>query len=293
MITITKNKQYKGCPDGLFEETINETIVGNNDDRIIELEKQLHEQYAVNNNSNAGILISLISALLISFTGYGYVLYQYRTGECIDFVIVNLAAIIVMAVMMLLYCISTHFGAGQRIEQFITFGIRAKYYQNNIEQYNNIFPGGYTPFKKGYCDFVQGVYNMWSFVMIIAIFAVSIIHFYIVKDSCIVLPFGLIFIIVSLLFRCCKYHKYIRREKVEYKKHETFISKIQHEDKIYNSSNSVCQIACSLIMGSVIVWAVLFLLISSVYSKSDVDDPTQKQTYSIIVDVKEININKK
>ena len=109
-----------------------ETIVGNNDDRIFELEKQLHEQYAVNNNSNAGILISLISALLISFTGYGYVLYQYRTGECFDFVIVNLAAIIVMAVMAILCCISINLGAGQRMEQFITIAIRKKHYGESL-----------------------------------------------------------------------------------------------------------------------------------------------------------------
>ena len=77
MRKITKEKYIGDNLDASPIEILEETIETDNDDRIFELEKHLHEQYAINNNSNSDILISLISALLISFTGYGYVLYQY------------------------------------------------------------------------------------------------------------------------------------------------------------------------------------------------------------------------
>ena len=71
MDKITKRKYYN---EGDSVETVVETITDDNSDRIFELEKQLHEQYAVNNNSNSGTLISLLSTLLVAITGYGYVL---------------------------------------------------------------------------------------------------------------------------------------------------------------------------------------------------------------------------
>lgn len=220
MITITKNKQYKGCPDGLFEETINETIVGNNDDRIFELEKQLHEQYAVNNNSNAGILISLISALLISFTGYGYVLYQYSIGEC-AIGIVNVAAIAVILVMVLLYCISVNLGAGQRMEQFITIAIRKKHYGKS-NKYKDVFPDGYHPFNKNYCSFVQGVYNIWTKVALFAIIGVGACGFAINcsenAECCKFIALTIqvaCSVIMCFLYRRYKFRKYQERE-IEY-----------------------------------------------------------------------------
>lgn len=146
MSKIIKKKYYGDSTNTPIAETIEETIPDNSDERIFELEKQLHEQYAVNNNSNVGTLVSLIGALLVVMTGYGYVLYQYRTSQCDDIAIVNLSAIIAMAVMMLLYCISVSLGANQRMEQFITFAIRAKHY--NADRYKEIFPENYSLLKR-------------------------------------------------------------------------------------------------------------------------------------------------
>lgn len=70
------------------------------------LETQLHEQYAVNNNSKSGTLTSLIGSFLIVMTGYGYVLYQYFTGEHIADEFVQFVAIVAAAVMTLLCFIS-------------------------------------------------------------------------------------------------------------------------------------------------------------------------------------------
>ena len=289
MSKIIKKKYYGDSTNTPIAETIEETIPDNSDDRIFELEKQLHEQYAVNNNSNAGTLISLISALLISFTGYGYVMYRYRIGECTDIAIVNLAAIVVMAVMMLLYCISLHLGAGQRMEQFITFGIRAKYYQNQVEQYKSIFPKGYMPFGKKYCDFVQGLYNMWTKVLIITIFDIAIIHYYMTDAPCIVLLFGILFIVVSLLFRCCKYKRYLKRENAESKKHSAFISKIKQDEP----EVCVCDKALFSIVASIFVCSILFIIINVIYPKSNVEPPTKRVSVSVAIDVENINIKNK
>lgn len=49
-----------------------------------DLENQLHEQYAVNNNSNATTLIAILSALAIGFAGYGYVVCNYYPYACAE-----------------------------------------------------------------------------------------------------------------------------------------------------------------------------------------------------------------
>lgn len=231
MTKITKEKYIGDNLDASPIEILEETIETDNDDRIFELEKHLHEQYAINNNSNAGTLVSLIGSLLVVMTGYGYVLYQYRICQCDDTAIVNLAAIIAMAVMMLLYCISVSLGANQRMEQFITFAIRAKYYES--ESYKRIFPGNYYPFEKDFWSFVQGLYNLWSKVMIVAIVAIAMSHYYLVAKTCVVLVFGLLFILFSLMFRRSRYKKYIEREHSEYNKHRAFIEGIKQDESTH------------------------------------------------------------
>lgn len=218
MSKIIKKKYCGDSTNTPIAETIEETIPDNSDDRIFELEKQLHEQYAVNNNSNVGTLVSLIGALLISFTGYGYVLYQYSIGEC-AIGVVSLAAIAVMLVMVLLYCISVNLGAGQRMEQFITIAIRKKHY-GGYKKYNEIFPSGYHPFKKDYCSFVQGVYNVWTKVALLAVIGVEICGLAInwninAKCSIFITPTiqAIYSVFVCILYRLYKFTEYQEREE--------------------------------------------------------------------------------
>lgn len=239
MTKITKTKYLGNSPDAATEIVIEE-ISNDTDDRIFELEKQLHEQYAVNNNSNAGILVSLISALLISFTGYGYVLYQYSIGEC-AIGIVNLAAITVMGVMTLIYFISVNLGAGQRMEQFITFGIRAKYYHNKTEQYNSIFPRDYHPFNKKYFDFVQGMYNTWTKVALFAIIGVCCCDATISYHDCGVsaktcgtiniIVQAIACVILCLSYRYHKFAKYLKREDERKNDCEILLIKLKNRSK--------------------------------------------------------------
>ena len=277
MSKMIKRKYYGDSTNTPIAETIEETIPDNSDERIFELEKQLHEQYAVNNNSNVGTLVSLIGALLVVMTGYGYVLYQYRTSQCDDIAIVNLSAIIAMAVMMLLYCISVSLGANQRMEQFITFAIRAKHY--NADRYKEIFPENYYPFEKDFSGFVQGLYNLWSKVMIVTIAAIAMSHYYLVAKTCVVLVFGLLFILFSLMFRCSRYKKYIDREQSEHRKHNSFIKEIkQDEIKL-----CICEIVCNTVMCVVVISFLIFLVTNAIFDKEDyrIQDTTRDITINL------------
>ena len=244
-----------------------------NEDRTFELEKHLHEQYAVNNNSNANILISLIGALLISFTGYGYVLYQYCIGECDNIRLINLAAIAVVAVMVLLYCICIHLGAGQRMEQFITIAIRKKHYSKS-DVYNVIFPDGYHPFNKSFCTFVQGLYNMWSKVTILAILGVMSCHLFmkITNRPCFVIITGVAGVIFCIIYRYCKYKKYKDREQSLIGQYTHFLCDISDDRKYF----SYCNVVCWIIVKMFIVLSLWFVITTCICDKNWNDDKSKR-----------------
>lgn len=141
------------------------------------MELQLHQQYAENNNANLGSIITLIVTLLAVFYGYGYVYLhstlEFSDGfdflcecECKHFTLDALlfTASAVYVVLGIIYYICFSQGLHQRMEQFITFAIRAKYYKKTKTDvapdgdsfpeslmdpsYHEIFPKGYHPFKK-------------------------------------------------------------------------------------------------------------------------------------------------
>ena len=51
------------------------------DTLAFEMAKQLHEQYAVNDNAKASNVISFIAAIAFVFTGFGYVYMQPYLNE--------------------------------------------------------------------------------------------------------------------------------------------------------------------------------------------------------------------
>ena len=214
----TKKKYYGDNTKGTPAETIVE-YTANDDDRIFELEKQLHEQYAINNNSNSAALISLMGALLVVMTGYGYVLYQYYLCPCRGVTMVYVTACVSSLVMTLLHCVCIHLGAGQRMEQFITFAIRINHYQAesnfDILRYKAIFPNGYHPFMKTKGDFVQGIYNLLSIPFMVVVCMIPIVAC-IITSSCECLLLHCVTIIslfITCRYRNKKYVRYQEREK--------------------------------------------------------------------------------
>lgn len=124
-------------------------------------EKHLHEQYAINNNSNLSTVVSILVAMIAVFYGYGYVFLnttnKFSVGmseiynSCTKTYALDalmFATIAVLVVTGVLRHVCLVLGYGQRFEQFITFALRCKYYQESISQISpKIFPKNYHPFK--------------------------------------------------------------------------------------------------------------------------------------------------
>lgn len=144
-----------------------------------ELEKQLHEQYAINNNSNLASIIAILTALIGIFAVYGYVFIHsslefaeswgdfFNGNKIYSLDVLLLATSASQIVIAILFYLSAYMGTNQRKEQFITYAIRNKVYKrikirNNFlpnEKYDAIFPKSYNPINKTIYDFIQGLYG--------------------------------------------------------------------------------------------------------------------------------------
>lgn len=141
-------------------------------DAVKQMEMQLHEQYAQNYNDTFGAVATLFAAMIAVLYGYGYVFLNSSLSfsRCLDelccdgvytadaLIIVSIATLIVLTIMQYT-CL--HFGASQRMEQFIIYAIRRKYYGMEPVEMNNprIYPQKYRPDRKGRCNFVVGIYG--------------------------------------------------------------------------------------------------------------------------------------
>ena len=181
-----------------------------------ELELQLHEQYAINNNANVSSFIAMIGALIIAFTGYGYVLYQYLMVPCAccnhdkanAATIVHIATFAVLVVIFILYMVAIEVGAGQRSNQFVIHNIRKKAYDNNKEELEKIYPEGYSPQGKNYFNFVQGIYNTLSWIFGGIYAFIAVLSFGVIVQNCCGLCVCAIMWLYMISFRCSKFTKY-------------------------------------------------------------------------------------
>ncbi len=223
-----------------------------------ELEKQLHEQYAVNNNSKSGTLTSLIGSFLIVMTGYGYVLYQYFTGEHIADEFVQFVAIVAAAVMTLLYFICVYLGADQRMEQFVTFAIRIKHYNliNDMKDYREIYPDKYHPCGKSFCNFVQGLYNLLSKALLIVIAFIIYSCLCFIECGCFFWMWGLVFVLAGIIYRLHKFRKYKSRETAFMEQHP-IVEKLMSKDK--ETKYCICDILAFATMLTVVFYALVLL----------------------------------
>lgn len=139
-----------------------------------EMELQLHEQYAINNNAYVSCTLAFIGSVMAVLGAFGYV-YLFSSQETatsfgglvkhgnvytIDALMLTADAAIIVLAVLFLFCLDR--GAYQRKEQFIIHAIRCKYF----DEFNGdggekikIFPSSYTPFYKSWIGFVQGVFG--------------------------------------------------------------------------------------------------------------------------------------
>jgi len=144
----------------------------NSNDNQFELESQLHEQYAINNNANVGSFVTFLVALLalFGFFGYAYVFSSNifsLNGKLIKDGIIALDvfllfSIIVIGMLFFLSLISLQLGYSSRSNQIIIDRIRERYFEKNKQI---IFGNSYSPKGKTWGSFIQDYFNLffWLF----------------------------------------------------------------------------------------------------------------------------------
>lgn len=217
-----------------------------------EIELQLHEQYAINNNANVSSFIAMIGALIIAFTGYGYVLYQYLMGDvcCCKMAdaetMVHIATFAVLVVIFILYMVALNLGTGQRMEQFITFAIRQTAYKDKIDTYKEIYPKAYHPFNKTIWRFTQGMYNSLLYIFLIVYIIVCIYTaLYVLDRPCCMFAYALL-LVAMIIITCYKYYSYIKREKEYVDKVLGFLTEIDKDFKKRDYAHNLVLIIASL-----------------------------------------------
>lgn len=144
-----------------------------------QMELQLHEQYAINNNANVSSIAALFVTMLASVGAYGYVfLHSVNECSCCDsssFTLFDLlaTAFATIAVLMMIIYLCISLGCRQRMEQFIIYAIRKKYYDDDT-QYSRIFPKEYHPFEKEGLNMVQSPYDYFIRCTVVAIILIAV-----------------------------------------------------------------------------------------------------------------------
>jgi len=207
--------------------------------REYELEDQLHEQYAVNDNSRNSVFISFIVGIIALFGFYGFVYvntykreisseYRYESWN-FNINIFLLMSFVTIGILFFLAILAIYLGYSLRRDQFIIYNIRKKRYKGVTEKetkvrMKEIFGGIYSPYNKDCSDYLPNFYNLFYWLFFkseIFIFVTAILKicdlkntqcpFYNCKDIVyiiFIMLFHIIFIILTPKFRRCYYKKY-------------------------------------------------------------------------------------
>lgn len=151
-----------------------------------QLEMHLHEQYATNNNATLSSMLTLFVTMLAVLAGYGCVFLNSQ-AECepesllkvgdlytISALLLTTSASTLILAAIAYICIET--GYKGRMEQFITYAIRKKYYRTE-EAFLEIFPKGYTPFKKdgNWITPIQSPYDTFLHITTVSMILINIV----------------------------------------------------------------------------------------------------------------------
>ena len=162
-----------------------------------EIERQLHEQYAENNNSYLGHIVTLVVGLFAVIGLFGNVFiksnllfekadgYEYTMG---DLFVAAAFAYIALGIMAYL-CI--YLGMHQRHEHFVVWAIRKKFYGKDYVDKPKIYYGDYIPFVEKPFAIIKGLYG--EFVKIISLVALCIVICLVIKVVCCIRSTELLF----------------------------------------------------------------------------------------------------
>lgn len=90
-------------------------------EKQFELERQLHEQYAINANQSSGTFVTFTVALfaLLGFYGYAYLIVETMSCPFVSKVDFFILFIVVEGILLFLSMIAAQLGYAQRRDQFI------------------------------------------------------------------------------------------------------------------------------------------------------------------------------
>lgn len=208
------------------------------------IERTLHQQFAENYNNISGSLMTFVAAMLIVFTGYAYVFTNIKDAPCIfnclgdttkGLYSINAlfwANLLLNLSMFAIFYFAVNLGLTQRKEQFVTYSIRKKVYgvKRNHDLKTDIFPKGYHPFGKRFCDFLVGIYGyiansalfssvVSSFITLLYIGSVAVKENNCCQNNCSCtdnhccllcyhICFSSLLIVLMLVYKYIKYNKY-------------------------------------------------------------------------------------
>ncbi len=170
--------------------------------RQFELFKQLHEQFAVNDNNKISNVITFLAAIFSVLIGYGYTFFHQ---DQMSLVVATIASHLILFFLCL---ICLFFGYSTRRDEFITYKIRKKY---GIKlPYTDPFDRAK---KSHFWNFLPDYYALICYACIVFIFAISAISYLALDHSFFKVPFNLIglalvelFVFVSLIYRAMNFY---------------------------------------------------------------------------------------
>lgn|GEM_PF-4539544 len=180
---------------------------------VYEMAKQLHEQYAANDNAKTTNVIGFLTAITFIFVGFGYVYVQpylsTALNEDADYPQLLLSAdIIANLVLVLLSVLCVNFGYSTRRDHVVITRLRKLYMDEYLQ--NSWFNGKFDGFRKGKFSYLPDYYMiMFVFiqVFIITLSAGCLINEKKV-DMCCCITIGVMAIIINVIYFLCKYKKY-------------------------------------------------------------------------------------
>ena len=202
--------------------------IENNKDNEVELENQLHQQFAENDNKRNSVFTSFIVGIIALFGFYGFVFVNTKNNgfsrECWNFTLPEylLMSFVTIGILFFLAIMALNIGYSLRRDQFIVFNIRKKRFTE--KGMKEIFGKLYSPFGKCYCNFIPDFYNLFFrlfFISEIFLFITAIIKindfvntvnsFFNFNDMffiIFIMSSHVIFIFLSPLLKKCYYKKY-------------------------------------------------------------------------------------
>lgn len=162
--------------------------VNNENDK--EIQKKIHEQYAVNSNETRDALITVIVALFGVIGMYGYMFAHTTLCAAKDFgqlcfienctttiytiEVLIMEATVSYVVIFIMQYLSIHEGFTRRMDQFAAHAIRV-----NLGFSHELLPRSFNPHGCSFHDFIPGIYK--KFLLILSMIALMILGLTLLK----------------------------------------------------------------------------------------------------------------